>query len=205
MSKADISPTPIRSRRAVLAGIAVTAALPISGPAAAAQTLDADLIELGARLEPLVDRYYAARECWAGLMLAAHAEHDRTFGSREVRGYSDPPEVTAAFAAIRARIGLDKAGERLSAVFEAIEPLSEAINAAPVNSIEGLRAKAMVALWKVAPDYAGTKLYSFDNAFPFQQLFTAVAELCGLKEKLEATGCKLRDLSLVDTDEEEEA
>jgi hypothetical protein len=36
MSKADISPTPIRSRRAVLGGIAVAAALPIAGATIAA-------------------------------------------------------------------------------------------------------------------------------------------------------------------------
>ena len=39
-----------------------TAALPIAAAApAAAHTLDAELIELGARFEPLVDRYYAVR------------------------------------------------------------------------------------------------------------------------------------------------
>jgi hypothetical protein len=52
-----------KSRRTVLAGIASAAALPIAAaaPAAAAQTLDAELIELGARFEPLVDRYYVVR------------------------------------------------------------------------------------------------------------------------------------------------
>ena len=49
------------TRRAFINTIA---ALPIAAaaPAATAQTLDAELIELGARFEPLVDRYYVARK-----------------------------------------------------------------------------------------------------------------------------------------------
>jgi hypothetical protein len=77
MSKADISTTPILSRRAALAGIAaggaVAAAISNVALAAAPQTPDSELIELGARLEPLVDRYYAARKPWARSMVAEHA------------------------------------------------------------------------------------------------------------------------------------
>ena len=90
MPKADIFTTPIRSRRAVLAGMAITAALPIVAPAAAAQTLDAELIELGARFEPLVDRYYVARRRWAAALTQAHAEQDGEFGDpadRDCFGY----------------------------------------------------------------------------------------------------------------------
>jgi hypothetical protein len=32
-----------------------------------------------------------------------------------------------------------------------MKQLASAINASPVNSIEGLRAKALVAFWEVAP------------------------------------------------------
>jgi hypothetical protein len=70
-----------------------------------------------------------------------------------------------------------------------MKQLANAINALPVNSIEGLRAKALVAFWEVAPLCADQTEFSFDDAYPFQQRFTAVAELCGLKDKM-ATSCR---------------
>jgi hypothetical protein len=73
--------------------------------------------------------------------------------------------------------------------------LANAINAAPVNSIEGLRAKALVAFWEIAPLGADDTEFSFEDAYPFQQLFTAVAELCGLKAKMAATGYELPDIA----------
>ena len=85
-----------------------------------------------------------------------------------------------------------------------MEELANAINAASVNSIAGLRAKALVAFWKVAPLCAGDTEFSFDDAYPFQQLFTAVAELCGLKDKIAATGCELPDIAMVDDDSDED-
>jgi predicted nucleic acid-binding protein len=79
-----------------------------------------------------------------------------------------------------------------------MKQLANAINASPVNSIEGLRAKALVAFWEVAPLCADQTEFSFDDAF--QQLFTAVAELCGLKDKMVATGYELPDIAMVDDD-----
>ncbi len=79
-----------------------------------------------------------------------------------------------------------------------MKPLENAINAMPVTSIEGLRAKALVALYEVAPLCAGDTEFSFDDAYPFQQLFAAVAELCGLKDKMAATGYALPDIGMVE-------
>jgi hypothetical protein len=72
-----------------------------------------------------------------------------------------------------------------------MKPIANAINAARVTSIEGLRAKALVTFWEVAPLFAGDTHFSFDDAYPFQQLFTVVAEVCGLKEKVATTGYNL--------------
>jgi hypothetical protein len=43
------------------------------------------------------------------------------------------------------------------------------------------------------------------DAYPFQQLFTAVAELCGLKDKVLATGYELPDIAMVDDDSDDDA
>jgi hypothetical protein len=45
-----------------------------------------------------------------------------------------------------------------------MKQLANAINALPVNSIEGLRAKALVAFREVAPLCAGDTEFSFDDA-----------------------------------------
>jgi hypothetical protein len=161
-------------------------------PAIAAQTLDAELIELGARFEPLVDRYYAVHRRWSVSLSQAHAEHNREFGDPADR---DTPEIVAAFEDSCARFGVREADDAHSAIHQEMEPLASAINASPVNSIEGLRARVLVALWEVAPSGAGETEFSFDDAYPFQQLFTGVAELCGLKDKMVATGYKLPDIA----------
>jgi hypothetical protein len=160
---------------------------------------------LGARFEPLVDKYYVARAIWAPALTRSHSEHDRRFGPAEDRGYQDTPEIRAAWDEITERTGVDDAADRLSAIWEEMEPIADAISAAPVNSIEGLRAKALVAFWKVAPLCAGETTFYFDDAHAFQQLFTAVAELCGLTGKMATTGYTLSDLDAVDEDDDEEA
>jgi hypothetical protein len=82
------------SRRGILAGVASAAALPIAAamPAASARHPDAKLIELGTRLEPLLERYYAARKPWARSLSAAHAERDQRFGPPEGWGYRPCPQ-----------------------------------------------------------------------------------------------------------------
>jgi hypothetical protein len=179
------------------------AALPIAAaaPAAAGKTRDAELIELGAKLEPLVDQYYIARKPWARSMVAAHAERDQKYGDDPDYG----PESIAALSECCRHSGVDEAGAALAAVYEDMELLMKAINAAPVNSIEGLRAKALVAFYEIAPLCAGDTEFSFEDAYPFQQLFTAVAELCGLKDKIAATGYELPDVAMVDDDADDDA
>jgi hypothetical protein len=182
------------------------AALPIAAaaPAAAAQTIDAELIELGARFEPLVDQYYAVRAIWARALTRSHSEHDRKFGEPRDRDYQDTPEIRAAWEEACERNGLDDACARQSAIHKEMKPIADAINAASVTSIEGLRAKALVAFCEVAPLCAGDTAFSFDDAYPFQHLFTAVAELCGLKGKMATTGYALPDIGGDDSDDEGE-
>ena len=206
--------TPKSSRRGFLVqaagvaagGAAIGAGLPLPAPpTAAAQTLDAELIELGARFEPLVDRYYVAHRRWSAALARAHAEHDRKFGEPRDRGYQDTPEIRAAWQEVSERNGLDDACARQSEIWEEIKPIADAINAASVNSIEGLRSKALVALYEVAPLSAGDTEFSFDDSYPFQHLFTAVAELCGLNDKMAATGYALPDIAMVDDNSDDDS
>jgi hypothetical protein len=86
-----------------------------------------------------------------------------------------------------------------------MRPLEKAINAASVTSIEGLRAKALVAFREVSPLSAGSSKFFFEDEYPFQLLFTAVAELCGLKDKMAATGYELPDIAMVDDDSDDDS
>jgi hypothetical protein len=86
-----------------------------------------------------------------------------------------------------------------------MKPIAGAINAASVNLIEGLRAKALVALWEVASLGAGDSEFTFEDAYPFQHLFTAVAELCGLKDKMAVTGYALPDIGTVEAAPDDDA
>jgi hypothetical protein len=195
------------TRRHFLSVAAVASVVSVGSlvAAAAAPAVDADLIELGARFEPLVDRYYVAQRRWSGSLARAHAEHDREFGDPADRNYEYPPEIVAAFSDSCERSGANEADDVLSAIHQEMKQLANAINAASVTSIEGLRVKALVAFWEVAPLCAGDTEFSFDDAYPFQQLFTAVAELCGLKDKMAATGYKLPDIAMADDDSDDDS
>jgi hypothetical protein len=185
---------------------AVAAAIPTAAtiaPAVAGIHPDAELIELGARFEPLVNQYYAVRAIWARAMTRSHSERDQKFGEPRDRGYQDTPEIRAAWEEICERNGLDDASARHSAIWKEMEPIADAINAASVTSLEGLRAKALVAFWEVAPSGAGDTEFSFEDAHPFQQLFAAVAQLCRLTDKMAATGFELPDIAIVDDSDDD--
>lgn len=203
---------PVDPTRRQLLSVAATGAVAVAIPTAAAITPalagmhpDADLIELGARFEPLVDQYYVTHRRWSGSLARAHAEHDREFGTPAERNYQDTPEIAVAFSDSCERSGATGADDALSAIHDEMKHLASAINASPVSSIEGLRAKALVAFWEVAPLAAGNTEFFFEDAYPFQQLFTAVAEVCKLSGNMAATGYELPDIGGDDDDDGEEA
>jgi hypothetical protein len=94
---------------------------------------DAELVELGRRFEPLVDRYYVAQRRWSHSLAAARAEHDQEFGDPADRNYEYPPEIVAAFSDSCERSGANEADEALSAIHEEMKEVAKAINAAAVT------------------------------------------------------------------------
>ena len=99
------------------------------------------------------------------------------------------------------RWGVKEALVPLLAIKEKMEELTNAINAAPVSSIAGLRVKALAAFWQIAPEHSdGMNIRSMTHC-AFQQLFTAVAELCGLKDKMAEVGYRLPDVAMADDDD----
>jgi hypothetical protein len=134
---------------------------------------DAALIALGERFEKLLLEHMDAWLEWAPRMRAAHAEAK--------------DNVSALALAIQ-RTGCDVVQARMSELERDMQPLAEEIIAAPVTSLSGLRAKALVALWEALPATA-----SHQGAFDFpdasRSLFEAVAgmtDLLPLVRELEA-------------------
>jgi hypothetical protein len=97
---------------------------------------DTELIALGEQLEGLLREYMDAWLEWAPRMRVAHAE---------------AKDNTSALAVAIKRTGCDAAQERMSELEHDMQPLAERIIAAPVTSLGGLRAKALVALWEALP------------------------------------------------------
>jgi hypothetical protein len=185
-----------------LAGLAM---LPAAIPAAASAVgADAELVRLGKQLEILVDAYYAAHRPWSRALSEAHRVRRAAFGDPADRGYPDTPEIRAAFQQICERLGVDEASDRLTAIHEGIEPIADAIKASPCTSIEGLRAKALVAFWEIVPLSADDTEFSFDHEYSYQQLFCAVAEFCGLNGNLAATGFAMPNTDWADQDDDGE-
>jgi len=182
-------PAPAATRRSFIHTITALS-IAAAAPSATAQTIDADLIALGARFEPLVDQYYVARKRWARSDVPAYAEYQAMVSPAEYRGSF---EQRQAMDHCWERWGVEEALVPLLAIKEKMEELTNAINAAPVSSIAGLRVKALAAFWQIAPEHSDDIEYSFDDRCAFQQLFTAVAELCGLKDKIAVVGYESRD------------
>jgi hypothetical protein len=204
--------TPIDTTRrhllTVAAGGAVAAAGIATGTAATAGAVfDTALTELVAKFERLLGEYYARQRAWGPRLAQAHAETDELFG-KLVNG-DNAEDRSRFFSEACARLDVHEVSDRLHAVGEEMKPLARAIVALPTTSLEALRAKALVVFWEVAPLCAGDTEYHFGDEYPFQLLFSAVAEFCGLTRKVTATGYALSELpnlfSPCDEDDEEEA
>jgi hypothetical protein len=128
---------------------------------------DAELIALGERFEKLLLEHVDARLAWAPLMRAARAEAE-----------ADIATLTAAIQ----RNGCDAAQARMLELERDMQPLAEEIIAAPVTSLGGLRAKALVALWEALPSHAFHHgAFEFrDDGEASRSLFDAVAGMTGL-------------------------
>jgi hypothetical protein len=180
-------------------GAAIGAGLPLPAP----PTLDAELIELGRKYELLLDKFFPAHRDWSRGAALAGAEQDAEFGLPKDHGYRYTQEMSAALDRRLEDTGARQANDRMDAATLEMEPIEHAINCLPVSSIEGLRAKALIALHEIRPVVAGETEYDFQNEVAFQQLFTAVAELCGLKDKMAATGYALPDIGMVDDSDDD--
>jgi hypothetical protein len=169
--------------------------------------VDAALIALGAKFEPLLDRFFAQRAIWAAQYAKVDAEVDQRFGDsgpwydKDGR-ITDEGEARDKFWADAIARLVESDAEKFNAIDLQLQSLANAIDALPVMSLEGLKAKALVAFLRVSPHCASSDEYYFQDEVGFQRLFTAVAEFCGLAGAVAAAGYTIPFAS---SNEDEEA
>ncbi|MGL3210844.1 hypothetical protein [Bradyrhizobium sp. BR 1433] len=113
-----------------------------------------------------------------------------------------PTDKGRFFDEARDRLGADDEAEKLTALLTEMRPIANAIDALPVTSLEGLRAKAMVAFWNVLPCSATDSEYFFQDEVAFQRLFVAVAQFCGLAGSVAATGYTMPEWPIIEEEAE---
>jgi hypothetical protein len=174
-------------------------AAPDLAPAKKRSAEDEALISLGAKLEPLVESYYAARAAWAPALFDANREIEREFGDD---WRSEKRKAAQELAWDKA--GIDEISDKMEAIVKKIKRLAKAIHTLPARSIEGLRAHALVAFWENAPTCADDMEYDFDDQVVHQRLFVAVADACGLSGHIASKGFVLPFPEFDEIDEEDE-
>jgi hypothetical protein len=117
-------------------------------------------------------------------------------------GNQERTENSESYFSHRNHIGAGiSRGNKLSAIGMAREPIEWLINELPARTTDGLRAKALVALFHVQPLCVGDREYHFGDDAAFQQLFSAVCEFVGFAEMVATTGYRLRAPLELDEDD----
>lgn len=91
------------------------------------------------------------------------------------------------------RNGCTEAADRLSAIWQEMEPLSDLIREAAAETIEGLRAKTLVAIWDCQPACATHEGgFEFSDWRSHWSLFHAAVAVTGLSEMVSAIDIRLQ-------------
>jgi hypothetical protein len=137
----------------VLTLIGGTAVLPTPAPRKARATAaerEAKAIQAGEMIERLLPAYVELYRLWAKGSGEAHAYVDANFSEEE---RYDVPKGAAhtTLRSIYASSGADLAQQAMNVLGRKIAPLVRLIEAAPAGTMEGLRAKALAAMYECVP------------------------------------------------------
>jgi hypothetical protein len=179
------------NRRSVMNMLVGTALAGTVVPAVAAPNPDAEIIAAGQKFEELLGRYVPAWLNWARLHREAKAETVARFGE----GYSSPawtkPEHGQSPAQkylheALARNGTTAAEKVTGAFYDEMEPLAGLIRDAETQTMAGLRAKALVAIFDCKPMCAKHDGYfTFTDEISHWSLFNGVIAVTGLSDLLD--------------------
>jgi hypothetical protein len=149
---------------------------------------DAEVIAAGEKFERLLPRYMAAWFDWARLHREAKAEAEAKFGD----DYHSPawckpnPGQSPAQAFLCeaiARNGTGAADDAVSALHDQMEPIAEMIKDADIQTLAGLRSKALVAIWDSRPIGATHDgCLNFEDEFSCYSMVTGAVAITGLSD-----------------------
>jgi hypothetical protein len=174
------------------AGSAVLALATVTPAPSAAMSAnpDAEIVAAGKAFEPLLSRCLDAQFVWARLVRETGDERDAKFPDDDF-DVGSPKWIF--HSEVAKRNGCTEAADRLSAISQEMEPLSKLIREAAAETIEGLRAKTLVAIWDCQPDCATHEGgFEFSNERSHWSLFHAAVAVTGLSEMVSAIDIRLQ-------------
>ena len=173
-------------------GTAASAAAAPAGLADPVFGMDAEIIAAGKAFEPLLSKYLDAQFIWTRLSREASDATDAKYPSDDFDGPGENPKW-AFHLQMGEQNGCKKASTRLSEIHEEMEPLADLIREASPETIEGLRAKTLVAIWECQPIYSTHEgEFNFSNEDSHRSLFHAAVAMTGLSEMVSAIGIRLQ-------------
>jgi hypothetical protein len=179
-----------------IVALPIAAAVPIASPslaAIAADGPDAEIIEAGKAFEPLLTKYLDVRFIWMRLAREGHAEMEANFPVDDFEGPTGLDPKWIFHSQVLERNGCKTASDQLSAIYEEMEPLADLIRESGTETIEGLRAKTLVAIWDCQPICATHDgCFSFDNPESHWSLFSAAVAVTGLSDMVSAIDIRLQ-------------
>jgi hypothetical protein len=140
---------------------------------------EAQAIAAGKIIEAILPAYVELHRAWAKGSSQAHTYGDANF-TEEQRYEGSEGVAHKALKAICHSTGADLAQKGMSAIFPKIAALTRQIHRAPVQTIDGLRAKALAALWECIPAIGSDRSFDFTDERTFEMLFRACLSVTGL-------------------------
>lgn len=185
------------------AAAALTASAVVTVPALAANP-DAEIIAAGEAFEALFNKYLDLRFVWARLARAAHDEMEAEYPKATHR-FDGPtgrdPKWTFKHQVLE-RNGGDDASERLAAISDEMLPLENLIRDAATTTVEGLRAKVLVAVHDCLPICATHDgLLNFEDAKSHWSLFNGALAVTGLSKIVAQIDERLQADATIDAQE----
>ena len=178
-----------------LALATIPPAATVAAPASALDPvygLDAEIIAAVKAFEPLLSKYLDAQFIWTRLSREASDETDAKFPSDDFDGPGENPKWNFHLQ-MGEQNGSSAASGRLSEIHEEMEPLANTIRNLASETIEGLRAKTLVAIWDCQPTFATHEgAFDFSNEDSHCSLFHAAVAVTGLSEMVSAIDIRLQ-------------
>jgi hypothetical protein len=167
------------------------------GPRSIAEPLlaaaDGEIVAAGEKFERMLGEYLDARFIWAPLAREASAKTNAKFeGAAKWKGPTkDDPKWAFHSHALREN-GCEEASKRLCEIATAMDELADDIRDGRTESIGGLRAKMLVAIWTSLPIRASHDgEWSFEDGYSYGAVFEAAIAVTGLSGMFESVDSRL--------------